>query len=185
MISFARQPHLPLYSTAFDTIPPGWGHGAREGIVVRFSDGHDAWTVNVEGDPDGRGEVWAHPDGERVVVISGNDLWVFTPQQRQAERWPRQVTAVVDLSGSADRLLAEETTVARLGAGGLVWRSPPVSRDGVTGVRVEGGRVVGCGWEVPDDEVPFVLDLDTGLPVDAASSAGSDATLAARSGVVG
>src|SRR5215213_4990454 len=80
MPSFHVLPGLPPYGPTPRPFPAAWGRLGREGLVVEFEGtGTDVWMGNfVRGD--GRlSSVLPHPDGRRVLVIAGGDLWVVDP----------------------------------------------------------------------------------------------------------
>jgi len=49
---------------------------------------------------------------------------------------------------------------------GEAWESPRLSWEGLTGLRIEGDTLYGLGWDMKTDkDVPFALDLRTGLRI--------------------
>jgi hypothetical protein len=56
------------------------------------------------------------------------------------------------------------------GPSGEAWQSEKLSDEGVTISSVEGGVLRGLGWNLrTDEEIPFILDLRTGIRILTAS----------------
>jgi hypothetical protein len=68
-------------------------------------------------------------------------------------------------------LFAGHRSILAWGAEGEVWESERLSSEGLTGLRLEGGLLRGLGWDLrTDKDLPFALDLRTGLRIPDESS---------------
>jgi hypothetical protein len=74
--------------------------------VVRFFPSHgDAWVGNFKPGIDSAFGVYPHPDGSRLLVVSGGDLYavdVDTGVVNEMDQWASQV---LELSGSTDLVM--------------------------------------------------------------------------------
>ncbi len=145
-------------------IPESWRKSGREGYVVRFFPSHgDAWVGNFKPGIDSAFGVYPHPDGSRLLVVSGGDLYavdVDTGVVNEMDQWASQV---LELSGSTD-LVMELSGLAfyRLGAEGVVWHTRRISWDGFRSVRIDDGEIRGEAWSIENEFVPFCVDVRTG-----------------------
>ena len=63
-------------------------------------------------------------------------------------------------------LFVGHVSILAWGRNGEAWESPRLSWEGLTGLRVEGDTLHGLGWDMKTDkDVPFALDLKTGLRI--------------------
>jgi hypothetical protein len=156
---------LPPYGDLPRAFPPEWGRLGREGVVVRFvrSDGR-AWVGNFRPGLAGLWAVRAHPDGRRVLVFAGGDLWVVSPDTEAADLAAGDVDAMWPVHGPDGLVMSlQGLGFARLGPDGILWRTRRLSWDGFRDVRAEGGRLVGLAWNALGDRWdPFEVDLATG-----------------------
>lgn len=68
-------------------------------------------------------------------------------------------------------LFVGHVSILAWGKDGEAWESPRLSWEGLTGLRIEGDTLYGLGWDMKTDkDVPFVLDLRTGLRIPDESS---------------
>ena len=68
-------------------------------------------------------------------------------------------------------LFVGHVSILAWGPDGEAWESPRLSWEGLTGLRIEGGTLHGLGWDMKTDkDVPFALDLRTGLRIPDESS---------------
>jgi hypothetical protein len=74
------------------------------------------------------------------------------------------VTQVLAAPDEGLLLLAGFHHVAAIGPEGLLWQSGRLSWEGVQLGEVSQGKLHGTGWNMKTDrDVPFVLDLSTGV----------------------
>lgn len=159
---WALREGLPAHGELAVEVPAGWAKG-REGVVVGFT-AATSWLANVRPGIGGLTGLRSHPDGSGVLVFARGDCWRVHPDSGEAEAVARAVDAVVAVPGSPDLVLSTEgLALLRLGVAGVVWRTRRLSWDGLEGVRVRGGQVVGRGWDaVRDCWSPLEVDLATG-----------------------
>jgi len=63
-------------------------------------------------------------------------------------------------------LFAGHVSILAWGADGEAWESPRLSWEGLTQLKIEGDMLSGLGWDMKTDkDLPFALDLKTGLRV--------------------
>ena len=155
---------LPPYGPAATLIPAGWGGGGREGVVVSFDDGETRWTANVQPGNGGPTEVRDHPNGADVLVFARGDCWVVDPTARRATLLAGAVEGVYAVPDSPDLILDRQgLALIRLGTAGVVWHTRRLSWDGLEGVSVRAGTIVGQSWDAARDRwSPFEVELSTG-----------------------
>lgn len=162
---FRRLPGLPPYGAIATTVPPNWGAGAREGLVVEFaaSDGN-IWVGNFQQGIGGVDDVLSHPNGRDVLVISNGLLWIVNPATHTAEEVASAVFDVWPVTNPDGYLLNNQGLgFLRLSANGVMWKSRRISWDGFSDLRLEGERLTGKAWSpVEDAWLPFELDVRTG-----------------------
>lgn len=163
--SFKILPGLPPYGDPAKPFPESWGKTGREGFVVQFrrSDGR-TWCANFAAGIEQSQAVMQHPDGQRVLVINGGDVWSVDPDQGSAER----IFVGVDRYWPVDNpvglvLSRQQLAFARLGPGGLMWHTRRLSWDGFDKVEISSDVIVGLAWSPLDEKWhPFEVDLRTG-----------------------
>lgn len=165
MSSFRVRPGLPAYGPRATSIPAGWGHGAREGMVVEFvTDTGETWIGNFEPGLGGADDVRRHPNGRDVLVIAAGTMWVVDPDRRVAAEASPAVFAVWPVR-DPDSLVMSTHDLAffRLGPKGVVWHTRRVSWDGFRDVHVSPTEITGLAWAPWEPEwSPFTVDLRTG-----------------------
>lgn len=163
--SFAFLPGLPSYGEPAIPFPPEWGRRSAEGTVVEFhSTSGDAWTANVQRGVEGITELFGHPNGHGVIVLSRGDLWVIDPVSKTAEQIAAAITDVWPVAAPAGMVFSRQgLAFLRLAASGIVWHTRRLSWDGFRDVRLEGTEMRGKAWNaVHDCWSDFRVDLITG-----------------------
>lgn len=110
--------------------------------------------------------LWSCPNPEEVCAIAGGYAYVI--DTAAPERFTmisfRPVLDVRPVVAQGLLLFAGHHAILAWGCDGLAWQSEKLSDEGVTIAGVEAGILHGLGWEmVTDKEMPFALDLRTGL----------------------
>lgn len=165
---FRRLSGLPPYGPRATTVPPGWGHGAREGAVVEFrgSDG-SVWVGNFEPGFTGLDDVVAHPNGVDVLVVAGGRLFQVKPDSHDTVCVASAVTEMWPLA-DPPRLLFNNQGLAFfcIGWNGLVWATPRISWDGFRNLRLDGEVLEGEAWSPDGDRwSPFSVSVADGAVV--------------------
>ena len=162
---FRVLPGLPPYGPPARTFPEGWGHGAREGLVVEFTrnDG-GAWVGNFQRGYRANRDVRLHPNGSDVLVTSDGPLWHVQVERQTAAQHAHDVLGVWDVSDPAGVLYDDNgIEFVFFGADGRQWHSRRVSFDGFDKIRIDGPYLTGLSWSpVADEWIPFNIDLNTG-----------------------
>lgn len=116
-------------------------------------------------DPSLPSGVWACPAEDELLAVAGGYAYrIDTGQPERSELLEqRPVTGIVAAPESGLLLLAGFHDVLAVGAEGVRWRSARLSWEGLSGLAVQAGQLVGQGWDMfADAEVPFTVDLDSG-----------------------
>ncbi len=147
------------------TIPSGWGHGAREGLVVEFSQVEGSvWVANFEPGLDGIDDVLTHPNGSDVLVVASGQLYRVNPVTQATVRLAPAVFGMWKLF-DPPRLLFNNQDLAFLCVGreGLAWATPQISWDGFQHLRLTDQVLEGEAWSPIDDRwSPFRVNLADG-----------------------
>ena len=157
-------PGLPPYGArALAFSATGQGRH-REGFVVRFfpSDG-ESWVGNFQPGLSDLDSILDHPDGKRVLVISGGQAYVIDPDA--PSRWTHfggGITFVTRVDVMRALLIGNGLWFELLGAQSMIWRSRRISWDGMRDIRVHDLRLTGESWNPNDFWVPFTLNLVDG-----------------------
>jgi len=144
--------------------PEEWGRLGREGLVVEFAGASGTtWVGNFQPGLGGLDDVRWHPNRQQVLVASAGALWCVDPDTRVGEEIAPAVFSIWQLE-SGDLLIDNQGLVfVRLGASGVVWRTPRISWDGFQNVRLESAQLAGEAWlPVEDRWLPFSIDLESG-----------------------
>lgn len=133
----------------------------REGLAVRFRPATgESWTGSFQPGQSGHDEVIDHPDGTRVLVISGGQGYVVDPGTRDAEHHGAAITGTLRYL-EVVILVHQDLWFEAIGKIGRVWRSKRLSLGGFDRLQVDGTFLRGMAWD-GGDWVPFRLDLRTG-----------------------
>ena len=112
--------------------------------------------------------IWACPRKEEICAVSGGYAYVIdtaAPENfTMIEMRPVMEVRVVVPQGLL--LFVGHHAIHAWGADGLAWESEKVSDEGIKITDIAGGILQGKGWEMKaDKEVPFALDLPTGVRI--------------------
>jgi hypothetical protein len=155
---------LPPYGAPSIPFPSDFGRLGREGLVVEFqTDAGAAWTGNFKPGLNGLTQIEDHPDGRRVLVFSGGDLWVIDPSTQEAE----SVAFAIDArwTFAKDLILSRQgLAFLRFGPSGVVWHTRRLSWDGFDEVRIVDSYLYAVAWSAVEDRwIPCSVDLISGL----------------------
>jgi hypothetical protein len=134
-----------------------------EGLVIRFSPpGHPIWTGNFEPSFGTLTDVFNHPDGRHIVVVSGGQAYVVDPVSASVSECFGADLCAAAMSAEAHVLALASLTAVDVMTASEHWRSPRVSWDGINNLRVERERVLGEGWDPLNEKWhAFAIDLVT------------------------
>jgi hypothetical protein len=123
-----------------------------------------AWVGNFARGLGGVTASVAHPDGHRVLVFAGGDLWSVDPAVRAADEIAVAVEAfwpVCDPDGFV--MSRQGIALLRLGPSGILWHTRRLSWDGFNDVRISDETIAGKAWSVIENRwMPFEVTLATG-----------------------
>ena len=162
MRNYRVLPGLPPYGPLALGFPEAWREKGREGFVVEFtkSDG-GKWVGNFA---TGAGTVVPHPDGRSLLIVANGPMYIVDIDACSAEVLEGNGEGVHEIPGSPDLLIElSGVWLARLGAGGFLWKTQRVSWDGFRNISVAEGVVIGESWSpIQHKWMPFEVDLATG-----------------------
>ena len=134
-------------------------------------------------DPKAPTGIWAMPDPDWLCAVSGGYAYLIdtaAPERFVHLRYRPvlEVLPVHTTSGGVTQslhggliLFVGHVSILAWGRDGEAWESPRLSWEGLTGLRIEGDTLHGLGWDMKTDkDVPFALDLRTGLRIPDESS---------------
>lgn len=157
---------LPAHGPKAVSFPCEWERSGREGFVVRFETECGKWVGNFMPGPRGLDCVAPHPDGVRVCVVAGGDLWSVHPDEQAAERLAGDIVEVVRVHDPDGWIYSTGLALARLCPAGVLWHTKRLSYDGIRGLRISGSEVVGEAWEPHQERWhEFQVSLRTGESV--------------------
>jgi hypothetical protein len=128
-------------------------------------------------DPAAPTGLWSTPDPNWICAVSGGYAYLVdttAPERFTMIRYRPVLdvhcyqTSMSSESGSGLLLFVGHHSILAWGSGGEAWESERLSWEGVTIDRIESDRIessslYGHGWDLrTDQDVPFVLDLETG-----------------------
>ncbi len=117
--------------------------------------------------------LWSAPNPDELCAVCGGYAYILntaTPERFTMLPY-RPVLQVLPAPAQQLLLFVGHRNILAWGSGGEAWQSPRLSDEGVTVTAVMGGILHGLGWQLlTDKEVPFALDLQTGLLVTSASA---------------
>jgi hypothetical protein len=157
---------LPVYGPMAEPFSATGQGTHREGLVVRFSPSTGSWVGNFQRGLSSLDEVFAHPDGRHVVVVSGGTAYIIEADSHGlVAHFGGQIEEIVSVPEDGFVLLGNGLWFEALGPTGTAWRSRRISWDGMRNVSLAGTVVRGEAYapEGPDGTwYPFEVDVRTG-----------------------
>ncbi len=146
------------------------GQGAHsEGLVVRFFSATGTWVGNFQRGDSSLDEVFAHPDGQHVVVVAGGTAYVVeVGARRLVAHFGGGIEHIVVVPANHAVLIGNGLWFEALGPAGTTWRSRRISWDRMRKISLVGTVVWGEAYapEGPNGRwYPFELDAMTGTVV--------------------
>jgi hypothetical protein len=142
------------------------GQGTHsEGLVVRFFPSTGSWVGNFQRGYSSCDEVFAHPDGQHIVVVAGGTAYVVDVEGHNLViHFGRDIEHIILVPSNGFVLLGNCCEFEALGPTGKVWRSRRISWDGMRNVSLAGTIVRGEAYAPWDPEgmwYPFEVDVMT------------------------
>ena len=116
--------------------------------------------------------LWSTPRPEEICAVSGGYAYLIdtTDPDRFTMIPYRPVLEVRPVVAEGLLLFVGHHAILAWGCDGQAWESEKLSDEGVTITAVEDGVLHGLGWDLfTDKEIPFAIDLRTGLRLPPAS----------------
>lgn len=137
----------------------------REGYVVRFFPREgESWVGNFQPGIASLCCVVEHPDGTRLIVISGGEGYVVDPANRKTVEFMASWYVAVHRIQELNQLVFETPVdFEAIGESGKLWCTHQVSWDGMRNVVVCGCELRGEAWGLDDCWYPFRVDLRSGM----------------------
>jgi hypothetical protein len=110
--------------------------------------------------------IWSTPQQETLCAVSGGYAYLIdTAAPERFTMLPCRPVLEVRVASAENLLLfVDHRSILAWGSNGLAWASEKLSDEGLTITSMEGNILRGTGWHLlTDTEIPFVLDLRTGL----------------------
>ena len=156
---------LPPYGPSAEPFTATGQGTHRQGFVVRFYPSHgESWVGNFQPCGLSLRAVEEHPDGARLIVISGGQVYIIDPNNRKYVEFigagNEQIIHIGDVL-----LLITATDFKAIGSEGQRWNRR-VSWDGIRNFAVDptGHTITGEGWTpVTDEWIRFELDVASGV----------------------
>ena len=142
---------------------PSSGYGAfREGFVVQFeSNKIGTWVGNFQLGSTTFSGAYQHPDEARVIVVSGGAVYIVNPDTQAAEELNDMVYSANQLSEGKGLLFDNGTYLSLIGRD-HIWRTSPLSWDGIRNLSVSDEAVFGEGWYYDDTWHRFSVSIHDG-----------------------
>lgn len=137
-------------------------------LIVRPAEGGSYLVTCALGfvDPSLPTGVWGCPDAKEICAVAGGYGYVArasAPGECTMISL-KPVVEVIPVVAAEVLLFVGFHRIVAWGRGGLAWETGRLSWEGVRVTGVEGGEVVGFGWDLMKDvEVEFRVDLVTGM----------------------
>jgi hypothetical protein len=113
--------------------------------------------------------LWSCPNPEEICAVSGGYAYIIstTNPARFTMIAYRPVLEIRPLPALGLLLFIGHHSILAWGSNGQAWQSEKLSSEGLTLEAIDGPILHGLGWDlITDKEIPFALDLKTGLRID-------------------
>ena len=117
-------------------------------------------------DPTAPSGLWSCPHPDEICALAGGYAYIVNTldPERCTHIELRPVLEVRPVAEQRLLLFCGNTAVLAWGAQGLAWKTPRLSSEGLRLDEIRNGVLRGFGWDLMTDrEVPFAVDLETGL----------------------
>jgi len=165
-MTFETLPGLPATGPVPEQFSPTGQGYFREGMVVRFTpDSGHPWVGNFQPGMTGVNKVLPHPDGCRIVVVSGGQGYFVQPNSHRAEVFSHGAIAGIHEAPELHILVIDQSGIwfEALGAEGIRWSTRRISWDGFRNVVITGNTLMGEAWTpIESAWVRFQVDMRTG-----------------------
>jgi hypothetical protein len=148
-VTFETLSELPATGSVPEQFSPTGQGFFREGMVVRFTpDSGVPWVGNFQPGLTGVDRALIHPDGSRVVVVSGGQIYIVQPDSRRTDVLSYGAIAGIHAVPELDMLLLDQQGIRfeALGAQGVLWSTRRLGWDGFRNVVITGSTLTGDAW---------------------------------------
>jgi hypothetical protein len=158
-------PGLPATGPMPEQFSPGGRGQFREGLVVRFSPDHgEPWVGNFQRGISSFSRVLEHPDGARVVVVAGGQVYIADPKSRTAEVIGHGISQAYE-TNEPRMLILDRAGVAfeAIDSAGPRWHTRRLSWSGFRAVVITANAIVGEAEDpTGGGRKAFIVDLSSG-----------------------
>ena len=112
--------------------------------------------------------VWSAPNPDEMCAVAGGYAYIIdtTAPDRFTMLPYRPILGVYPAADQRLLLFVGHRTILAWGPDGEAWQSPKLSDEGLTITSIDNGILCGLGWSLmTDKDMPFKLDLKSGMPV--------------------
>ncbi len=112
--------------------------------------------------------LWSCPDPDEICAVSGGYAYIISTAAPDCFTMVafRPVLEIRPAPAQNLLLFVGHHAILGWGSDGQAWQSEKLSSEGLTVGAVEGQNLNGMGWDMmTDKEIPFTLDLITGLRI--------------------
>lgn len=136
----------------------------REGYVVEFlPDSKNKWVGNFQAGLSGLYKILEHPNGEDVIIISGGEAYVVSPETKELKstfggqieycEFVDQINSFVFGNGLWFEIVHKD---------GKRKQTKRISWDGMQNINIVSTDLYGEALDLEDKWIPFKVDLLTG-----------------------
>lgn len=159
---------LPSRHFVYPTQAEEVERGALEVLIRPTGDAREFLATCALGfrDPAVPTGLWATPNQAEICAVSGGYAYIIdTAAPQRFTMIPfRPVLEIRPVPEQGLLLFVGHHSILAWGATGKVWQSEKLTSEGLTITTIDGQLLRGQGWDMmTDKEIPFALDLKTGL----------------------
>jgi len=165
MSKFKILPGLPAYGPLPEQFSStGMGKHSEGYIVEFYSKNGQKWVGNFQPGMGHVDEVFEHPDGKNLIVVSAGQAYVIEPETRTLiTNFGGQIEHVISLPESQMLIFGNGLWFEAIGSDGFLWKTQRISWDGMRSIRNNEVMVTGEAYDpMTDSWLSFSVDLCTG-----------------------
>ena len=162
-----RPPILPSRHFTYPREAEEVERGALE-VMVRPATGAPFLATFALGfaDPAAPSGLWSCPGPDEMCALAGG--YAYIVNSLDPERFTHvEFRPVLEVRAVPEQhllLFCGNTALLAWGRDGMAWKTPRLSSEGLRIAEIRDGVLAGLGWDLMRDrEVPFAVDLQTGL----------------------
>jgi hypothetical protein len=137
----------------------------QEGFVVRFFLGSsESWIGNFQRGMGSLNDVFLHPNGRTIIVISSGQAYEINPTDRKLKgHFGACISCAIQDAPSQLLIFADLTHLWAFDDKGKRWESKRVSMDGIRNLKIERDSVLGESMDPASEKWnKFSVSLQTG-----------------------